>query len=49
MEIYSTPFRDSTISKFLILRENIRLTIMDNANVMTAVRRKFVRDIEGKI
>jgi hypothetical protein len=46
---YSTPFKDSTISNFLILRENIKLTSIDNANVITAVNKKFVMDIEGKI
>ena len=46
---YSLLLSDSTISSFLILRENIKLTIIDNANVITAVNKKFVRDIEGKI
>jgi len=46
---YSPLLSDSTMSNFLILRENIRLTIMDNANVIAAVRMKFERDIEGNI
>jgi len=46
---HSTPLSDSTISNFLILRENIRLTKMDNAKVITAANRKFVSVIEGRI
>jgi hypothetical protein len=46
---YSLSFKDSTMFNFLILRENIRLTIIDNANVITAVSMKFERDMEGKI
>ena len=48
VEGYSTPFKDSTISNFLILRENIRLTNIDNAKVIMAVSKKFVIDIDGK-
>ena len=37
------------MSNFLILRENIRFTSMDNVNVIIAVSIKFVMDMEGRI
>ena len=44
---YSMRFRDSTISNFLILRENIRFTTIDNVNVIAAVNKTFVIVNEG--
>lgn len=35
------------MSRFLILLENIRFTIIDNANVIIADKRKLVIEIEG--
>ena len=46
---YSLLLSDSTISRFLILRENIKFTNMDNENVIAAVSIIFVRDIEGRM
>ena len=46
---YSLLLSDSTISSFLILRENIKFTNMDNENVIAAVSIIFVRDIEGRM
>lgn len=40
-------FRDSTIFNFLILRENIRFTTIDNENVIAAVNKIFVIVNEG--
>ena len=41
-KVYSVAFSDSTISSFLILFENIKFTIIDNENVITADINKFV-------
>ena len=46
---YSPLLSDSTISNFLILRENNRFTRIDNANVIIAVNMKFAGDIEGSM
>lgn len=48
-ETYSISFNDSTISSFLILRENNRFTNMDRENVIAAVKMKFVGDMDGKM
>ena len=44
---YSPLFNDSTMSRFLILRENNKFTRIDNVNVIIAVNTKFIIDIEG--
>jgi hypothetical protein len=46
-DIYSISFNASTISKFLILLENIKLTTIEIVNVMIADKRIFPQVNDG--